>query len=189
MCIRDRWQIEQFRSGANPTFFPNRDPYDEYTQMGSQWKINANVSGGTDRLQYFMNASYIDQGSVFKFLPESTRGYDPSFWLKRVSVRANIDYKITDDLKFSLNVSSYLNKVNRIVWGDGLDTSNDLNFDAAGTTYILGGLNRVPPTAPGPALPAGAPTARCGNGRQRGSCTSRGAPPAAGGCGPSGSPP
>lgn len=154
--VYNDWQIEQFRSGANPTFFPNRDPYDEYTQMGSQWKINANVSGGTDRLQYFMNASYIDQGSVFKFLPESTRGYDPSFWLKRVSVRANIDYKITDDLKFSLNVSSYLNKVNRIVWGDGLGGEGDINFDAAGSTYILGGLNRVPPTAPGPALPAGA---------------------------------
>lgn len=154
--VYNEWQIQQFKSGANPTFFPNRDPYDEYTQMGSQWKINANVSGGTERLQYFVNASYIDQGSVFKFLPESTRGYDPSFWLKRVSVRANIDYKITDDLKFSLNVSSYLNKVNRIVWGDGLDISNNVNFDDPGSTYILGGLNRVPPTAPGPSLPAGA---------------------------------
>lgn len=154
--VYNEWQIQQFKSGADPVFFPNRDPYEEYTKLGEQWKISANVSGGTERLQYFMNMSYIDQGSVFNFLPESSRGYDSSFWLKRVNVRANIDYKITDDLKFSLNIASYLNRVNRIVWGDGLDVSNDLNFDAAGTTYILGGLNRVPPTAPGPSLPAGA---------------------------------
>ena len=150
------WQIERFRSGVDPVFFPNRDPYEEYTKLGNQVKVNANVSGGTDRVTYFINASYTDQGSVFRTLPKEQLGYDPSFWLKRINVRANIDYKITDDIKLSLNLSSYLNTMNKIVWGDGLSWTTDLNFDDPGTTYVIGGLNRVPPTAPGPALPAGA---------------------------------
>lgn len=152
--VYNEWQIEQFRSGKDPMFFPNRDPYDEYTKLGSQTKVNANLSGGTDRIQYFVNASYLHQGSIFRTLPESQLGYDPSFWLNRVNVRANIDYKITDRLKLSLNVSSYLNKANKIVWGDGL-MGEDLNFDSPATTFVVGGLNRVPPTAPGPAIPAG----------------------------------
>lgn len=150
----NEWQIEQFRNGSDPVFFPNRDPYEEYTKLGTQVKVNANVSGGTDRIQYFINATYLDQGSVFRTLPASELGYDPSFWLKRVNVRANIDYKITNRLKFSLNLSSYLNRTNKIVWGDNLDWTNDLNFNSPATTYVIGGLNRVPPTAPGPAIPA-----------------------------------
>lgn len=151
----NEWQIARFRSGEDPTFFPNRDPYEEYTKLGTQAKINANISGGTDRIKYFVNASYLDQGSVFRTRPKSELGYDPSFWLKRLTIRANIDYNITEDLKLSLNLSSYLNKLNKIVWGDGL-FSGDINFDDAATTFVIGGLNRVPPTAPGPALPAGA---------------------------------
>ncbi|MEG2060331.1 MAG: TonB-dependent receptor [Alistipes sp.] len=152
----NEWQIQQFRDGTDPMFFPNRDPYDEYTKLGSQTKLNATLSGGTDKVQYFINAAYLHQGSVFSTLPESKLGYDPSFWLNRVNVRANIDYKITDRVKFSLNLSTYLNKVNKIVWGDGLLGNNDVNFDSPATTFVIGGLNRVPPTAPGPAIPAGA---------------------------------
>jgi len=150
----NEWQIERFRSGEDPVFFPNRDPYDEYTKLGQQYKINANVSGGTDRIQYFINASYLDQGSVFRTVPESVLGYDPSFWLKRVNVRTNIDYKISERVKFSLNLSSYLNKRNMIMWGDGLEWTSDVNFDDAAASFVVGGLNRVPPTAPGPAIPA-----------------------------------
>ncbi len=153
--VYNDWQIQQFRSGSDPVFFPNRDPYKEYTQLGHQTKVNANISGGTERIQYFINATYLDQGSVFRFLPVSTLGYDPSFWLKRVNVRANIDYKVTDRLKVSLNLSSYLNRRNTIIWGDGMMWTNDIDFDAAGSEYIIGGLNRVPSTAPGPSIPAG----------------------------------
>lgn len=150
------WQIERFRSGEDKVFFPNRDPWKEYTRLGKQSKINANVSGGTDRITYFINASYTDQQGVFKTLPKEVLGYDPSFWMRRVNVRANIDYSITKDLKFSINLSSYLNTLNKIVWGDNLDYTNNLNFDHWGATMVVGGLNRVPPTAPGPALPPGA---------------------------------
>lgn len=154
------WQIQKFKDGDD-WFFPNRDAWDEYTQLGQQYKVNANVSGGADGLTYFINASYLHQGSIFVTQPSSALGYDPSFYLNRLNVRANLDYNINEDLKVSLNLSSYINTNNRPLVSDNVYHSDDLNggavdLDSGASVFITGGLNREAPVYPGPVIPAGA---------------------------------
>ncbi len=153
------WQIQKFKDGDD-WFFPNRDAWDEYTQLGKQYKVNANVSGGTDGVTYFINASYLHQGSIFATQSSDKLGYDPSFYLNRLNVRANIDFNITEDLKFSLNLSSYLNTNNRPLVSDNSYHSDERNggamdLDSSSSAFITGGLNREAPIYPGPVIPAG----------------------------------
>lgn len=155
----NEYQIQKFKDGDD-WFFPNRDAWDEYTQLGQQYKINANVSGGKDGVSYFINASYLHQGSIFCTQPKSSLGYDPSFWLNRLNVRANLDYKINDDLKISVNLSSYINTNNRPLVSDNVYHSDELNggaadLDSGASVFITGGLNREAPIYPGPIIPAG----------------------------------
>lgn len=57
-------------------------------------KHNINISGGTDRTQYYLSLGYFDEGSYY------SDGYDD---YKRYDVLANFDSKITDWLSFDLS--------------------------------------------------------------------------------------
>ncbi|MBQ7517140.1 MAG: TonB-dependent receptor [Bacteroidales bacterium] len=149
------WQIQQFKDG-NSYYFPNRDAWQEYTQPGQQYRINANVSGGTDRISYFVNASYQHTGSIFKSTAVSDLGgYNSSHSLDRLNVRANIDFKITEDLKLGINLSSYLNKLYMpILLDDQFGGQTVVDLDQAGSDYVLYGLNMEAPVFVGPTIPA-----------------------------------
>lgn len=157
--VYNEWQIQKFKDGDD-WFFPNRDAWDEYTQLGQQYKVNANVSGGKGGVTYFINASYLHQGSIFATQSKKSLGYDPSFWLNRLNVRANLDYKINEDLKLSINLSSYINTNNRPLISDNVYHGDELNggeadLDSSSSAFLTGGLNREAPVYPGPIIPAG----------------------------------
>jgi TonB-linked SusC/RagA family outer membrane protein len=149
------WQIGQYESGADPVFFPDRDVWSDYTKkFAPQYKVDVNASGGNKRAKYFVNASYVKQDGIFKHLPASQLGYDPSFGMQRLNYRSNIDYKISKNLSASINVSGYFSKTRMIPWDDGMEWS-DPNFDHPWITLsVMGGLDRTTPTLPGPGIPA-----------------------------------
>ncbi len=93
--------------------YPDHDYYrmliSRYTP---QTRVNLNTRGGTERLSFFVNAAFLNQGGNLKTEPESQLGYDPSSWMKRYNFRANLDYKITPSLKTFLNIGSYIEEVN-----------------------------------------------------------------------------
>lgn len=71
-----------------------------------------NLSGGTEKLSYFMNVAYLGQGGQFR--TESEKDLDMIRVINRIryNFRANLDYKVLSNLKLSLNLASYLEKVN-----------------------------------------------------------------------------
>ena len=77
-----------------------------------QTKANLNISGGSDRFQYFLNAGYIHQGGNLKTEPKSKLGYDPSAKMDRWNFRSNFDYEITKSLKSQLNISTCIQTTN-----------------------------------------------------------------------------
>lgn len=108
-----QYMIDKYRSGEDPVFYPNRDVFHDYFRDWTpQTRLSANFNGGGDSFTYFLNAGYTSQGGNFKTESEDKLGYDPSFSMKRYNFRANTDFKVTDNLKISLNLSSYLQKVN-----------------------------------------------------------------------------
>ncbi len=99
----------------------NKTPLEEYMYPSHYWygemmrkfapqmRLNINMNGGTDRMQYFINTGYIHQGGQFKI--EDGLDYNPQVRLNRYTFRGNVDYKISNRLKAYLNLASYLEKV------------------------------------------------------------------------------
>ena len=92
--------------------YPDIDQYRAmFKQFAPQTTVNANVSGGTKRLSYFVNVGYTYQGGHLKTEPKSKLGYDASMRMNRWSFRSNLDYKLAESLKASLNLGTYIETV------------------------------------------------------------------------------
>ncbi|MGN0002598.1 MAG: SusC/RagA family TonB-linked outer membrane protein [Sphingobacterium composti] len=107
------YMIEMYRSGEDRVFYPDRDVFHDYFKnWAPQTRLNSNFNGGGDKFTYFLNVGYIGQGGNFKTEPEENLGYDPSYKMDRYNFRGNIDYKIASNLKASLNIATYLERMN-----------------------------------------------------------------------------
>jgi TonB-linked SusC/RagA family outer membrane protein len=93
--------------------YPDNDYYRMIIKRWSpQTVVNTNLSGGIDKISYFLNVGYLHQGGQLKTEPKSVLGYDPATKLDRYSFRSNIDYKISSSLTAFLNLGTYIEGVN-----------------------------------------------------------------------------
>lgn len=141
-----QYMIDQYRNGTDNVFYPNRDVYHDYFRdWAPQTRVNANFNGGGDKFTYFLNAGYIGQGGNFKTEPKSSLGYDPSYSMDRYNFRGNIDYNIASNLKASLNIATYLEKMNTP------QTADLFGGSVAGMVQnMIAYTWATPPTDPGP---------------------------------------
>lgn len=130
---KDIAKFDAWRDGSGPS-----DPVDRYWYPNTDWqsiyfkdyasmvKANVDISGGSDRLQYFVNAGYVYQGGMYNTEPKSQLGYDPQAKMNRYNFRSNIDYSFSKWIKASFDLSSFIEKVNgtngveSAVWGDAI---------------------------------------------------------------------
>ena len=95
---------------------------DWYRMLINKWSpqsvVNANLTGGTDKISYFVNIGYLHQGGNLKTEPEEKLGYDPSSKLDRYSFRSNVDYKITPSFSVFMNLGTYIEIVNMPAVGE-----------------------------------------------------------------------
>lgn len=93
--------------------YPDNDFYRMYLRKNTpQTRVNANLSGGTDFVNYFLNVGYIHQGGNLNTEDPDELGYDPQCYMNRLSLRSNLDFHITKSLTASLNLASYAENVN-----------------------------------------------------------------------------
>lgn len=125
--------FDMWRDGNGPAdpalryWYPNTDWSSIYFKdHASMVQANVNVSGGSDKLQYFVNAGYVYQGGMYNTESTKTLGYDSQAKMNRYNLRANIDYQFSSMVKASLDVSSFIEKVNGTngdngsIWGDAI---------------------------------------------------------------------
>jgi TonB-linked SusC/RagA family outer membrane protein len=111
--------IEQFRLGTDPVNYPSTDWY-EYLlrKFGYQTRTNFNVSGGTDKLKYFLSLGYFTQEGMF-----NTSIYDPGYnyqaEYKRYNLRSNIDVDVTKNFKVSFDISTQIGDIRDPQWSMG----------------------------------------------------------------------
>ncbi|MDR1866178.1 MAG: TonB-dependent receptor [Bacteroidales bacterium] len=144
------YMIEKYKEGGDP-FYPDRDVFhDFFHDYAPQTRVNMNLSGGSDDLLYFLNTGYVGQGGQFKTESKDYLGYDPSYRMDRYSFRGNVDYKMAKNLKVSLNLASYLEKMNspqtRDLFSDNMESM---------VTNMIAYLWATPPTDPGPVTAEG----------------------------------
>lgn len=125
--------------------YPDHDYYREFiSKYAPQTRVDLSASGGTNKISYFVNGTYLHQGGNLKTEPKSVLGYDPSSWMNRYNFRANIDYNISKSFKTFLNIGSYIEKVNMpAAWLYGNDTHWMM-------TDIMYQAQTILPITPGP---------------------------------------
>lgn len=94
--------LAAFRDHTDPILYPDIDWMDYILKSSSlQSQHNLNISGGTDRIKYFISVGMFDQDGLFKtFAGDENSKYS----YKRYNYRSNIDFDITKSTTLSLNV-------------------------------------------------------------------------------------
>jgi TonB-linked SusC/RagA family outer membrane protein len=89
-------QLELFRNGSDPINYPNTDWKGLVIKdWGFQQRHNLNLSGGTEKVKYFVSAGFLDQGSNYT---EDVLSY------QQFNLRSNLNAKITDNLELMFNM-------------------------------------------------------------------------------------
>ena len=85
--------VEAFRTHSNPIIYPDTDWMELlFKSSAPQTQGNVNISGGTERVRYFISMGMLDQKGFFK--NHDTR-YDANFNFNRYNYRANLDIDFT----------------------------------------------------------------------------------------------
>ncbi len=82
----------------DPYSVTNTDWYDVYYGTGTYFQNNLNIRGGTDAVDYYVSGEYFTNKSTIKGNQQD-----------RFSLRSNIDFKITEKLNLSLQMSGSYN--------------------------------------------------------------------------------
>ena len=109
--------MEHFRTGDMPTTFPNTDWID-YIMKDQAWQeqANVNVSGGTEKVRYFVSAGFLNQNSLFKTFSNNK---NETFDYQRLNYRANLDIDISKYSQLSLTLGGRMQDRNTMGGGEG----------------------------------------------------------------------
>ena len=107
--------MEHFRKGDMPTTFPNTN-WIKYIMDDTAWQeqVNVNVSGGTEKVRYFVSAGFLNQNSLFKTFSKND---DENFKFNRFNYRANLDINVSKYSQLALTLGGRVQ--NRTTMGGG----------------------------------------------------------------------
>ena len=102
-----REAIEAYRTGSDPIMYPNTH-WNElmFRKAFLQTKNNINISGGSDKVRYFVSMGYMFQNGLLKQIPDVT--YDNNYAYNRYNYRANLDFKLTETTDMKFNISGVI---------------------------------------------------------------------------------
>ena len=109
--------MEHFRTGDMPTTFPNTDWID-YIMNDHAWQeqANVNVSGGTEKVRYFVSAGFLNQNSLLKTFSQNK---NETFDYQRLNYRANLDINISKYSQLFLTLGGRMQDRNTMGGGEG----------------------------------------------------------------------
>lgn len=109
--------IEKFRTNSDPIRFPSTRWTDYMMKdMTTQQNHSVNISGGTDRVRYFVSAGFMNQGGLFE---EFGSPYHFGYQYQRFNYRANLDLDVTNTTKISFNVAGVVSDADKPRTGQG----------------------------------------------------------------------
>lgn len=103
--------IQKFSDGSDPWKYPNTDFFAEVLKPWSgQNKMNASLSGGSDRMNYYISLGSIFQDGYYK---------NSGTFYKQTDFRSNLDGKISDNVKIRFDLSGRMEYRNYPTRGAG----------------------------------------------------------------------
>ncbi len=109
--------MEHFRTGDMPTTFPSMDWIDYImNDSAMQYQANVNVSGGTEKVKYFVSVGFLNQDSLFKTFSDNK---NETFDYNRLNYRANLDIDVTKRSQISITLGGRMQNRNTMGGGEG----------------------------------------------------------------------
>lgn len=103
--------------GPYNDYFPQVDWYDfMVTKPGVSQNYNANISGGSEWLNYFASIGYQYDGDIFNI--DKQPDFDPRNYMRRYNWRSNFDFKPTKTTTVSVNIAGRMQYVNNSIDSD-----------------------------------------------------------------------
>jgi TonB-linked SusC/RagA family outer membrane protein len=140
--------IEAFRTNSDPIIYPNIDWLSYMMKpFAPESKQNVSISGGTQRVKYFVSLGNTYQGGMFETF---SKGKENNFSFNRYNYRSNLDIDVTKTTKLSLTLGGRLGVRNEpngtnelfrtLYWAVPYSGAGivDGKWIKTGTTYIPG---------------------------------------------------
>lgn len=94
--------IRQYADQSNPIRYPDVNWYDMMLRdFGSEVNANLSLSGGSEKIRYYLGAGYVYEGSILKNIHEYG---NTNFTLNKFNYRFNMDWNVTKTTALALKV-------------------------------------------------------------------------------------
>ena len=109
--------IEAYRTGSDPIMYPNTH-WNEllFRKAFLQTKNNINISGGSDKVRYFVSMGYMFQNGLLRQMDDVS--YDNNYAYNRYNYRANLDFKLTESTDMKFNISGVIGDTQEPIFKD-----------------------------------------------------------------------
>lgn len=105
-------ELEIIKEKLDPDLYPNVNWQDKLLRDGTNmYRAAINLSGGASIARYFVSASYVDEGGMYK-TDQALKDYKTNAHLSRWNYRVNYDLDISPTTTLALGVSGFLEKQN-----------------------------------------------------------------------------
>lgn len=106
--------LDKFKNGSDPYGHPNVDWYNQiFKKYTYQTNANLDISGGSDRVKYFVSGGAFDQDGNVKYFPDPRGEVNNNYYFTRYDFRSNLDMKATNNLDLRLDVTTRFTDINQ----------------------------------------------------------------------------
>lgn len=103
-----------FQNGSDPYGHPDVNWYDAiFNKYSYQTNTNLDISGGTDRVKYFISGGGLDQNGDVKYFPDPRGEINNNYYFTRYDFRSNLDLKANNTLDLRLDVTTRFSDLNQ----------------------------------------------------------------------------
>ncbi|MES2777226.1 MAG: TonB-dependent receptor [Bacteroidota bacterium] len=104
--------LAAYRDHTDPYGHPDNDWKSIlFNKFSKQYRGNFDISGGTERVKYFISAGYLNQGGILKNYSKGT-DLNSNYYHNRYNYRSNLDIKVTKTTDVRLDLYGNIGEVN-----------------------------------------------------------------------------
>ncbi|WP_316765914.1 TonB-dependent receptor [Pedobacter frigiditerrae] len=120
--------LQKYKDGSDPYGHPNNDWKDIlFKDYSKQAKGNFDITGGTEKVKYFVSAGFLFQDGMLKNYGKD-QGVNSNFYYTRYNYRSNLDIKATKTLDLRVDLYGNLGVTNTNNIGSAFGY-NDIFYD------------------------------------------------------------